>query len=102
MTVHPAAGHYDDTLVNALLFHCKESLSGIGGILRPGIVHRLDKDTSGVMIVAKMIMPIIIYLNNLQNVVSKDVIMQYVMVHQIPRRVQLLVILGVRHIRDRK
>ena len=53
MTVHPAAGHYDDTLVNALLFHCKESLSGIGGILRPGIVHRLDKDTSGVMIVAK-------------------------------------------------
>lgn len=53
MTVHPAAGHYDDTLVNALLFHCKDSLSGIGGVLRPGIVHRIDKDTSGVMVVAK-------------------------------------------------
>ncbi|MEM6604083.1 MAG: RluA family pseudouridine synthase [Pseudomonadota bacterium] len=53
MTVHPAPGHYDDTLVNALLYHCGESLSGIGGVLRPGIVHRLDKDTSGVMVSAK-------------------------------------------------
>ena len=53
MTVHPAPGHYDDTLVNALLFHCKDSLSGIGGVIRPGIVHRLDKDTSGVMVAAK-------------------------------------------------
>ncbi len=53
LTVHPAPGHYDDTLVNGLLHHCKDSLSGIGGVLRPGIVHRLDKDTSGLIIIAK-------------------------------------------------
>ncbi|GAB5377672.1 MAG: RluA family pseudouridine synthase [Acuticoccus sp.] len=53
LVVHPAAGHHDGTLVNALLAHCGESLSGIGGVMRPGIVHRLDKDTSGVMVVAK-------------------------------------------------
>jgi 23S rRNA pseudouridine1911/1915/1917 synthase len=52
LVVHPAAGHADQTLVNALLFHVKD-LSGVGGEIRPGIVHRLDKDTSGVMIVAK-------------------------------------------------
>ena len=53
MVVHPAAGNYDGTLVNALLYHCGESLSGINGVLRPGIVHRIDKDTSGLLIVAK-------------------------------------------------
>ncbi len=53
MVVHPAAGHYDDTLVNALLFHCGNNLSGINGVLRPGIVHRIDRDTSGVIVVAK-------------------------------------------------
>lgn len=53
MVVHPAAGNPDGTLVNALLHHCKESLSGINGIIRPGIVHRIDKDTSGLLIVAK-------------------------------------------------
>ncbi len=53
MTVHPAAGAYSHTLVNALLFHCKGSLSGIGGVKRPGIVHRIDKDTSGLLVVAK-------------------------------------------------
>lgn len=53
MVVHPAAGHYSGTLVNALLYHCGESLSGINGVLRPGIVHRIDKDTSGLLIVAK-------------------------------------------------
>ncbi len=53
MVVHPAAGNYEHTLVNALLFHCRDSLSGIGGVLRPGIVHRIDKDTSGLLIVAK-------------------------------------------------
>lgn len=53
MVVHPAAGNYEHTLVNALLYHCKDSLSGIGGVLRPGIVHRIDKDTSGLLIVAK-------------------------------------------------
>lgn len=53
VVVHPAPGHRDDTLVNALMFHCGESLSGINGELRPGIVHRIDKDTSGLLIVAK-------------------------------------------------
>lgn len=53
MVVHPAPGHYTGTLVNALMFHCKDSLSGINGIIRPGIVHRIDKDTSGLLIVAK-------------------------------------------------
>ena len=53
MVVHPAPGSYDGTLVNALLYHCGDSLSGIGGVARPGIVHRLDKDTSGVMMAAK-------------------------------------------------
>ena len=53
MVVHPAAGHPDGTLVNALLYHCGESLSGINGELRPGIVHRIDRDTSGLIIAAK-------------------------------------------------
>lgn len=53
MVVHPAAGNHDNTLVNALLYHCRDSLSGINGVIRPGIVHRIDKDTSGLLIVAK-------------------------------------------------
>ncbi len=53
MTVHPAPGAWSGTLVNALLFHCKENLSGVGGVKRPGIVHRIDKDTSGLLVVAK-------------------------------------------------
>ena len=53
MVVHPAAGNRDGTLVNALLFHCKGQLSGINGVARPGIVHRIDKDTSGLLVVAK-------------------------------------------------
>lgn len=53
MVVHPAPGHPDGTLVNALMYHCGDSLSGIGGEKRPGIVHRIDKDTSGLLIVAK-------------------------------------------------
>ena len=53
MVVHPAAGNYDGTLVNALLYHCGDSLSGINGVIRPGIVHRIDKNTSGLLIVAK-------------------------------------------------
>ena len=53
LVVHPAAGHWEGTLVNALLHHCRDSLSGVGGALRPGIVHRIDKDTSGLLIVAK-------------------------------------------------
>ena len=53
MVVHPAPGHPDSTLVNALLYHCGDSLSGIGGVTRPGIVHRIDKETSGLVIAAK-------------------------------------------------
>lgn len=53
MVVHPAAGNWDGTLVNALMHHCGKELSGINGVMRPGIVHRLDKDTSGLMLVAK-------------------------------------------------
>jgi 23S rRNA pseudouridine1911/1915/1917 synthase len=53
LVVHPAAGHADGTLVNALLHHCRGQLSGIGGVQRPGIVHRIDKDTSGILVVAK-------------------------------------------------
>lgn len=53
LVVHPAPGHPDGTLVNALLFHCGDSLSGIGGARRPGIVHRIDKDTSGLLVAAK-------------------------------------------------
>ena len=53
MVVHPAAGNYTGTLVSALLYHCEERLSAIGGVIRPGIVHRIDKDTSGLLVVAK-------------------------------------------------
>lgn len=53
MVVHPAPGNPDGTLVNALLYHCKDGLSGVGGVLRPGIVHRIDKDTAGLLVVAK-------------------------------------------------
>src|SRR5205085_11490840 len=53
MVVHPSAGHDESTLVNALLHHCAGRLSGIGGVARPGIVHRIDKDTSGLLVVAK-------------------------------------------------
>ena len=53
MVVHPAPGHYEGTLVNALLYHCKDSLSGINGVMRPGIVHRIDQDTTGVLVVCK-------------------------------------------------
>ena len=53
MVVHPAAGHYSGTLVNAVMYHCRDSLSGINGIMRPGIVHRIDRDTSGSLIICK-------------------------------------------------
>ena len=53
MVIHPAAGHYSGTLVNALMYHCKNELSGINGYLRPGIVHRIDMDTSGIIVAAK-------------------------------------------------
>ncbi len=53
MVVHPAPGHYSGTLVNAVMFHCKDDLSGINGVLRPGIVHRIDKDTTGSLVICK-------------------------------------------------
>jgi len=53
MVVHPAPGNYNGTLVNAILYHCKDKLSSINGVIRPGIVHRIDKDTSGLLMVAK-------------------------------------------------
>ena len=53
MVVHPAPGHYSGTLVNALLYHCRDSLSDINGVMRPGIVHRIDRDTSGLLVVCK-------------------------------------------------
>lgn len=53
MVVHPAAGHYSDTLVNAVMFHCRGRLSGINGVMRPGIVHRIDKDTTGSILICK-------------------------------------------------
>jgi 23S rRNA pseudouridine1911/1915/1917 synthase len=53
MVVHPAPGHYEGTLVNAIMYHCKDGLSGINGVMRPGIVHRIDKDTTGSLIVCK-------------------------------------------------
>lgn len=53
MVVHPAAGHYTGTLVNGLMYHCKDQLSGINGVLRPGIVHRIDMDTTGILVVCK-------------------------------------------------
>lgn len=67
MVVHPAVGNPDGTLVNAIMAHCKENLSGIGGELRPGIVHRLDKDTSGLLIVAKNDKAHIAISNQIQN-----------------------------------
>ena len=53
MVVHPAVGNYEGTLVNAVMYHCKDSLSSINGVVRPGIVHRIDKDTSGLLMIAK-------------------------------------------------
>lgn len=73
MVVHPAAGHYAHTLVNALMFHCHDSLSGINGVMRPGIVHRIDKDTTGSIIACK-------------NDSSHQIIAQQLKEHSIERR----------------
>lgn len=66
MVVHPAAGNESGTLVNAVMFHCKGRLSSINGVIRPGIVHRIDKDTSGLLVVAKMIWPMSLFLSSWQ------------------------------------
>lgn len=73
MVVHPAAGHYSGTLVNALMYHCKNDLSGINGVLRPGIVHRIDMNTTGVIVACK-------------NDYAHDKIAQQLSVHSITRK----------------
>jgi len=78
MVVHPAAGHTDDTLVNGLMHHCQGNLSGINGVLRPGIVHRIDKDTTGVIVVCKN--------DNAHNSLAEQL-----KVHSITRRYRALV-----------
>lgn len=78
MVVHPAAGHTSDTLVNALMYHCQGCLSGINGVLRPGIVHRIDKDTSGLLVVCK-------------NDQAHRAIAEQLKVHSITRRYQAIV-----------
>jgi len=78
MVVHPSAGHLDGTLVNALLYHCRDSLSSINGVMRPGIVHRIDKDTTGLLIVCK-------------NDKAHNCIAEQLKVHSITRRYQAIV-----------
>ncbi len=78
MVVHPAAGHYSGTLVNGLMHHCKDDLSGINGVMRPGIVHRIDMDTTGVLIVCK-------------NDKSHNAIAEQLKVHSITRKYYALV-----------
>ena len=70
--MHPGAGNYDNTIVNALVNHCGKKLSNIGGELRPGIVHRIDKDTSGLIVVAKNNFLTKIYQINLTNIQLKE------------------------------
>lgn len=78
MVVHPSAGHMDGTLVNALLYHCRDSLSSINGVTRPGIVHRIDKDTTGLLIVCK-------------NDKAHNCIAEQLKVHSITRRYHAIV-----------
>jgi 23S rRNA pseudouridine1911/1915/1917 synthase len=78
MVVHPAAGHYSGTLVNALMYHCKDNLSGINGVLRPGIVHRIDMNTTGVLVACK-------------NDFSHNSIAQQLSVHSITRKYHAIV-----------
>lgn len=78
MVVHPAAGHYSNTLVNAVMFHCRGKLSGINGVMRPGIVHRIDKDTTGSIIICK-------------NDVAHQSIAQQLKEHSIVRRYRAIV-----------
>lgn len=78
MVVHPSAGHMDGTLVNALLYHCKDSLSSINGVMRPGIAHRIDKDTTGLLIICK-------------NDKAHNCIAEQLKVHSITRRYHAIV-----------
>lgn len=83
MVVHPAPGHYSGTLVNALMYHCRDSLSGINGVIRPGIVHRIDKDTSGLLIVAK-------------NDLAHNGLAEQIKVHSFARKYEAVVMGGVK------
>lgn len=78
MVVHPSAGHYSGTLVNALMYHCKDDLSGINGVMRPGIVHRIDRNTTGSLLVCK-------------NDYSHNVIAKQLKVHSITRKYRAIV-----------
>ena len=78
MVVHPAAGHYSGTLVNALMYHCKDDLSGINGVMRPGIVHRIDRNTTGSLLVCK-------------NDFAHNAIAEQLKVHSITRRYRAIV-----------
>lgn len=78
MVVHPAPGHYSGTLVNALMYHCKNELSGINGIMRPGIVHRIDRDTTGVIVACK-------------NDMSHNALANQLKVHSITRKYEAIV-----------
>ena len=81
MVVHPAAGHYTGTLVNALMYHCLDNLSGINGVLRPGIVHRIDMNTTGVLVACK-------------NDYSHNFIAEQLSVHSITRKYYAIVLNG--------
>lgn len=78
MVVHPAPGHYSGTLVNAVMYHCKDNLSGINGVLRPGIVHRIDKDTTGSLIICK-------------NDVAHNSLAEQLKIHSITRKYRAIV-----------
>ena len=78
MVVHPATGHYSGTLVNALMYHCKDELSGINGVMRPGIVHRIDRNTTGSLLVCK-------------NDFAHNAIAEQLKVHSITRRYRAIV-----------
>ena len=78
MVVHPSAGHYTHTVVNAVLFHCKDQLSGINGVLRPGIVHRIDMDTTGAIVICK-------------NDHSHQILAEQLKVHSITRKYRAIV-----------
>lgn len=83
MVVHPSAGHYSGTLVNAIMYHCKDSLSGINGVLRPGIVHRIDMDTTGLLVVCK-------------NDAAHNFIAEQLSVHSITRKYRAIVYHGMK------
>lgn len=78
MVVHPSAGHYNGTLVNAVMYHCKGQLSGINGVMRPGIVHRIDKDTTGALVICK-------------NDLAHNSISEQLKVHSITRKYEAIV-----------